>query len=211
MCVKRVCMYACTPRNWEILVCIYKRIPLCCAEFLCLSQQKKKDLVPKWGHGEFIFFVQIRTSPLYQAHTPTRERVWKMYGVFICYNPHPPLPPITRLFHHAGFCVLVSESLREVTGAEEEGQTLDHQMLQWILWTLPDSFSVFPSLLHPFLPLLISWAVEITCPLARAHHQSHDSLRVPSVMAGTVIESRGRVHLCLCLDTILCAWEMTSK
>lgn len=65
--------------------------------------------------------------------------------------------------------------------------------------------------LHPFLPPFIFWPVEITCPLARAHHQSHDSLRVASVMAAALIESRGRVRLCLCLDTVVCAWEMTSE
>lgn len=199
-----------TSKLGDIGLHIWEDSMVLCWIFISFTAEKE-GLGAKMRTWRIYLFVEIRASPLYQAHTPTRERVWMMYGVFICYNPHPPLLPITRLFHHPGFCVLVSKSLREVTGAEEGEQTLGHQMLQWIRWTLLDSFSVFPSLLHPFLPPLISWAVEITCPFARAHHQSHDSLRVPSVMAGTVIESRGRVHLCLCLDTILCAWEMTSK
>lgn len=77
-------------------------------------------------------------------------------------------------------------------------------MLLTLLSSRSTSFPSFPSFLHPFLPPFISWAIEITCPLARAHHQFHDSLRVATVMAASLIESRACPHLCLCLDTVIC-------
>lgn len=108
-----------------------------------------------------------------------------------------------------GFCALVSGSMRAVAGAGGGGLTAGSQMILLILLTLlflsSTSFLSLPPSLHPFLPPFISRAVEITCPLARAHHQSHDSLRIATVMAAALIESRGRVRLCLCLDTVVCA------
>lgn len=115
-----------------------------------------------------------------------------------------------------GFCALVSGSMRAAVGAGGGGLTPGAQMILLILLTVlvlaPTSFPCLsPRSLHPFLPPFISRAVEITCPLARAHHQSHDSLRVATVMAAALIESRGRMRLCLCLDTVVRAWEMTSE
>lgn len=57
---------------------------------------------------------------------------------------------------------------------------------------------------YPFLPPFISRAAEITCPLARAHHQLCDSSLVAAVMAAALIESRGRACRCLCVDTVIC-------
>lgn len=98
-------------------------------------------------------------------------------------------------------------------GAEGGGQVPGSQMILLIRLTLLflsfTSFMSFPRSQHSFLPPFISWAVEITCPLARAHHQSHDSLRVASVTAAALIESRGRVRLYFCLDTAACTWKMT--
>lgn len=108
-----------------------------------------------------------------------------------------------------GFCALVSRSMRAGVGAGGGGLTAGSQIILLIVLTLlllsSTSFLSFPCSLHPFLPPFISRAVEITCPLARAHHQSHDSLRVATIMAVALIESRGRVRLCLCLDTVVCA------
>lgn len=161
-------------------------------EFSFLLLQKG-DTAAKRRLGQFVSF-SCCTFFLLQPNTVANVhlvggRVWRIYGA---------LDPALLLL------LLFSTTLR--FGG---GQVSGPRMMLLILLTL---FFLFPSSLHsphPFLPPFISWAVEITCPLARAHHQSHDSLHIANVMAAALIESRGCAHLCLCLDTVAC--EMTPE
>ena len=192
--------------NREILVWIYKRIQWCGVEFSFLSLQKE-DTVARRRQGKFAFLfraVWLPPTPTPPKHTVTNTSPAGEEECEWCME-----------LSSVGFCALVSGSMRAVAGAGGGGLTAGSQMILLILLTLLFLSSTaslsLPRSLHPFLPPFISRAVEITCPLARAHHQSHDSLRIATVMAAALIESRGRVRLCLCLDTVVCAWEMTSE
>ena len=135
-----------------------------------------------------------------------------MEAALVCDKPHTTFFLFLVFCPILGFCAVVSRSMRAGSGGG--GMTAGTQKILLMLSLLFLSctiFPLFPYSLHPYLLPIISRAVQITCPLARAHHQFHDSLHVASIMAAALIESKGRVRLCLRLDTVICAQEMTSE
>lgn len=105
------------------------------------SHCRKKTLGQNEDNKELVFFVSSFALTLYVTLF-VGERGYMMYGVLVCYNPHPLLLSFPCLFHHSGCCILVSGSMR----AEEEGQTPGPPVILHILLTLfYPLFCLFPA------------------------------------------------------------------